>query len=433
MSEDRARRTWATVLRAAVVVAGALPLTGGAPPPKPAGPIVSVVLREGRGTISGALVGVDPGGVSLRLTRADGVADDVSTLRVVGWDRLLRIDGAAGEPPIVGLSDAVWRARTRIERGDTRSAEGLLTELAAKLEGQRGPTAAAVFEGLLRCRAARAARAGAVSAWLSWVVVMERSGGVRPDGAGIAAPTEWLGGAIYGAPMIDMRTGLPPPLPPMWVNEPALVAAASAGEWRRAALADDAVTAASELARWYQVAARFEERGDTDVSEWPREVGTIEGTRIVRWIVQSRVGDASRRAAARAQLQGLIGLETTEPWLEAWCRAAIGRSLIRESDTTERIRGVIEMLHVPARLQSAVPALAATCLAEAAVVLHEFGDESAAARLKQELLEQHADHPAAAWSRLGEIPAAPAAPADGGQAVGAANVRNAGLGAGGPL
>lgn len=431
MSEIRARRIWATVLRAAAVVVGALPLAGVAPRSEPPAPLVSVILREGRGTLSGVLVGVDRGGVSLRLARADGAADEVSSLRVVGWDRLLRIDGAACEPPIPGLSDAVWRARTRIERGDTRGAEGLLTDLAAIMEGQRGPTAAAVFEGLLRCRAARAARSGAISAWLSWVVVMERSGGVRPDAAGIAVPTDWVGGSIAGIPMIDMRTGLAPQLPPMWVNEPALVAAASVGEWRRAALADDAATAAAELARWYQVAARFEERGDTDVSEWPREVGTIEGTRIVRWIVQSRVGDQSRRAAARAQLQGLIGLETTEPWLEAWCRAAIGRSLIRESDLGERIRGVIEMLHVPARLASAVPGLAAVCLAEAAVVMHDMGDGTAAARLKQELLEQHAGDPAAGWSRLGEIPAAPAAQMEGGQSARTRGDGDEGAGKGG--
>lgn len=423
MSEDRKRRAWFTGVHAAVAGAGALvllplgglaPQAGSAPPPRAnEASHATIVMREGRGTLVGKLVGTDHGGVSLRLARADGVADDASTLRIVAWDRLLRVEGGVAAEPIAGMSDAAWRAISRIERGDTWSAEGLLNELAAKCDGQRGPTVAAVYDGLLRCRMARGARAGAVTAWVSWLGVMERSGAVRGEGAGIGLPTEWVGGAIAGAPVVDLRTGLPVDLAPMWVNEPALAASAGAGEWVRAAGTGERGTLAGELAAWYQVAARFEERGDTDVAEWPREAGTIEGARLVRWIVQARVGDAERRAAARTQLQGVMALETTEPWMEAWCRAAIGRSLIRESEPAERVRGVIEMLHVPARLGSASPMLAAVCLAEAAVVMHELGDQAAASSLKQELVASYPGQPAAGWSRLAEIPAAAPTPAGG--------------------
>src|SRR5207248_1943375 len=110
----------------------------------------------------------------------------------IGWDRVQRVEGehAAEADGLAELADRTWRARSRIERGDFASAEPLFEQLFASMTGHDGPTAAIASEGLLRCRLARGAQAGAVWPWLEWLSVIERSGGLSaPASAGAPAPT----------------------------------------------------------------------------------------------------------------------------------------------------------------------------------------------------------------------------------------------------
>lgn len=360
-----------------------------------------VVLREGKGELRGTVVEVGVGGVTV-----DAEENGQNSKRVVGWDRVLRVEGEhAGEAAaMLGAAEELWRVRVRVERGDWPGAESLLAGLWPSIRDQSGPSAVVGLDAALRCRLARGARAGAIGAWLELMGAYERSGAVS-SGVGAAVvvrPSAWVGGVIGGLPALDLRTGLTPSLPPMWVGEPSMAAAAAAGEWMHAPLSAKA-SLVSELAGWYGVAARDEAGGDGARMEWPAGTGGSAGVRLVRLIVQARVGDAAARAGARELLRGIMGSESIEPWEEAWCRAGIGRSLLGETENEQKIAGVIELLHVPARLSGASPYLAGVCLAEAAVAMWDVGDKQAAAALKGELLARHPGHPAASWGRMAEI------------------------------
>ncbi len=355
-----------------------------------------VELREGRGEVAGTVADVSPLGVSV-----DVPTDAKPVRRIVGWDRVKSIGGERAQAAAVfaPLSDAIWRARSRLDRGDWAGAEPLLTPLVDRFEGDsgKGPSAAVVFDGLLRCRLARGARAGSISAWLQLLAVYQRSG---VSGVTWEPPQSWIGGTIDAMPVIDLKTGLAPSLPPIWVGEPGLELAASQGDWSRAAGAGSPV--ASELGAWYTIAGRYEAGS---AIEWPQKWSDAPGPRLVRLIVQARAGDAAQRAAARESILGIMAGDGVESWQESWCRAAIGRSLIREDDPEQKIRGVVQMLHVPARLSRSSPYLAGVCLAECATTMWDLGDPQAAVALKQELAASYPAHPALTWSRLLDIKA----------------------------
>jgi len=373
-----------------------------------------VTLREGKGQVEGSIVDVGPAGV--------GIDVDVAgrkTRRIVGWDRVKSVEGdkAAQPIPMAAMSESLWRARSRLERGDWLAAEPLLIPLenTGSASADSGPTAAVIHEGLLRCRLARNARAGAIGAWLNLLRVYERAGATGE--AGWARPATWIGGTIEAgargagpsAWVMDAAIGLVPALPPIWVGETAMDVAPSRS-W--SAPDSDKTTPlgmADEMALWYAVASRFE-AGEVSI-DWPAARGNSPGVRLARLIVQARTGDAEQRESACDGLRGIMGREGAEPWEESWCRAAIGRSLLRSDDSEARLRGVIQLLHVPARLSDASPHLAAVCLAEAAAAMWELGDRQAAIALKGELTTRFGLHPAAGWAKLRPISSAPAAPA----------------------
>ncbi|MCC6320515.1 MAG: hypothetical protein IT438_03655 [Phycisphaerales bacterium] len=370
--------------------------------------------------VTGVVVSADASGIFIAETVADPKVG-----RLVGWDRVRTVEGpdAAKYEPYRALADRLWRARTRLERGDWLAASGILRELAPAQARRGGPTGAVVFEGLLRCELARGAHAAALGAWFEWLMCMDRSGAISD--AGLTRPGNWVGGAIDSpvgaAIVVDAKTALCPALPPIWVGQTAIDAAVSSGQWETMfpsatrAAGQSASAGSPEEQRANAVTGAYLQlyltaaRAEAGLPVHAPEVGPqVFGVRLVRLIVLARCGDAKQRDAARAGLATLATGQSpdgAEPWVEAWCRAGIGRSLIRETEVPQRVRGVIELLHVPARFASGSPDLAATCLAEAAVTLWELGDQSGAAALKAELLAQYASHPAARWSRLDQITA----------------------------
>ena len=89
--------------------------------------------------------------------------------------------------------------------------------------------------------------------------------------------------------------------------------------------------------------------------------------------------------------------------MECWCRAGIGRSLVRDNDPELRRQGVIQLLHIPARFVRVSPLLASLALAESAVTLHELGDDAGAEAVKGELIDRFPRSAAAGWPRLREV------------------------------
>lgn len=356
-----------------------------------------VLLRGQSEAVAGSVTAVGVEGVTI--TDAEGG----QRVTIVAWDKIRAIKGehASEAESFTSLSEKAWRGVSRVQRDDYAAAEPLLDEVASLLKGKTGPTAATVFEAIVKCRLQRGAVAGATAAWLSWV----ESGADAPD------RSRWLGGSVRSGnggdasargAISDPTLGLVPSLAPIWLEGSIVLAASSELD----GLAISGNERVADLAMLYRMAMRTEASGGTmDAVGLPPLRSTHAGVRLVRDIVVTRVGDADARKNARTALQERINTPEVEPWVEGWCRIALGRSLIREPDEGMKSQGVIHLLHVPARLSNAVPELAPLALAEAAVALDASGDVAGGASVKAEILALYPKHPCLEWAPLRQLKA----------------------------
>lgn len=352
-------------------------------------PVSTITLRGGESAPAYEVRGMSDAGVRVRT----GTTPE----RVLSWDRVERIEGplAAEAKGYMAIADAAWRARLRLERGDCASAEAIYEDLFKTFAGQSGPTAAAIAEGLMRCRLRRGAQAAATGAWVAWVeaaiplqdYVSELNARDLPD-----------------CPMfIDPITGLVPALPPMMMSTPATQAFARGDllprDSKTGAPLLTADTPAGQLASLYRRAALFESKQKLPELEESIRGSSHPGVLFVSQIVIARTGDVAERQSARASLRTILNA-SPPPWQEAWIRVAIGRSLLRESSTDEQLLGIAEMLHLPARLSRINPYLTGLALAESAVAVLRHGDTNGAIKLRQILVDRFPSHPALDWEPI---------------------------------
>jgi hypothetical protein len=190
------------------------------------------------------------------------------------------------------------------------------------------------------------------------------------------------------SPVIDEASGLVPALPPMALAWPALSGLATEGD---ASLRSGR---AGALAALYSHAARFELGEPSTLASPTDQHWSVQ---LVYDIVLARTGDAAQRRQARDRLSRRI-TQGADPWVEAWCRAGIGRSLVKESSAEDRLLGVLELLHVPARFEESQAYLSGVALGECVIVLSELGDDSSAKVLARELAQRYRGHPVLDWA-----------------------------------
>ena len=323
---------------------------------------------------TGSVIDAPIEGVSL-----DGVAIGGAAPRVLGWDAVYFARGEGAEEVEVyrDWSDDVWRAKSRLMRGDLELASPLFDELFARLmrDGVAGPTGLVIAEGALRCRVWENRHSDAIEAWAAALRIRET--GQRQSGESGAAG------------VIDARTLLVPTLPPMWLE-----GSAAAVQVHESLERSGGSESSQAILNLYRVCAGHDAGRDV---EWSLEAGRFgEGYEFVDTIIRARDSDARTRSAARAQLTGIIK-EKSGTWQEAWARAALGRSLLMEESREERDRGVLHLLHVPARFARAQPHLAAVSLAEAGRALHRHGDHESVSQILLELRNRYPQHGAADW------------------------------------
>lgn len=319
-----------------------------------------VELRGERAPVDGAIIGLG----------VDGV--EVDGLGVISWDRVRDIDGeweAMFERDFREYADKAWRARTRLERGDTILAEPLFEELFATYGYRQSELAGIISEGLLRCRLRRDAQALAVEAWLSLLA------------------------SSHPSPIMDRETGLVPTLAPIWLPSDSIAIV-------RVAPPEDADDRLLSLAAWYAAAADFEAGREAHLP--PRETSD-RGLALVADIVSARAGDeATRRRARQALRTRAQAREGT--WVEAWSLAGLGRSLIREGEDDQVREGVVYLLSVAARFSRQTPYLCGVCLAEAAGALEAvLGDTEGARAVARELARSYPEHPALGWEPIRDL------------------------------
>jgi hypothetical protein len=356
-----------------------------------------VDLRGGEQTPPGDIVSITDEGVSLGAT---GAAYGAAQTLIIGWDWVRAVHGPMAEraAPFLAAAEQAWRARTRLERGDPIAAEPLFEKLFEHYRGQRGPTAAVVAEGLLRCRLRQAAHVGAIDPWLALL-------DAAPDPTTPVFHQSWAMDAGL-SPVIDPATGLVAALPPMWVSWPSVDAYARATPWTGAAPSVKPGPGAGRvamLATLYHQAACAEAGLAVSVTEPP---SADPGVQLVAQIVLARTGDAERRSAARKALLERLrpaaagagqAPSPPAPWMEAWIHAAIGRSLLKEESEDQKQQGIIELLKLPARFSPVHPYLAGLAIAEASVELRLQGDHDGADILAREVLELYPTHPVLHW------------------------------------
>jgi hypothetical protein len=359
----------------------------------------TLVMRAGSPPPAGEVTAVDAQGVTVTLagptpTLPANPANKTpprapsSTTTIVAWDRVAGIEGslASAAAPFMPNAERLWRARSRLDRGDVVGAEPLFEELFPAFAGQRGPTAAAATGGLLRCRLGTGAQTAAVAPWLAYINAL---GDNDQPSLASADPDPTAPAAI------DPATGLAPSLPPIWVNLPAVQSLAR-GPWPMNA-GGDVRPRAALLSAYYEQAARFE-------SGLPIQIPTANVERddavaLVREMVMSRIGDETQRGVARQALSARLK-KRIAPWTEAWVRTALGRSMLLESARDTQLLGIAELAELPARLERVNPYLTGIALAEAAVAAAKLGDPAGATALRNELSDRFPGHPALEWEPL---------------------------------
>lgn len=353
--------------RVLCIIAAALPLAQNAAH-------AQVELRGGA-FIEDAVVGVSPAGVEVR--PAEGAP------RTLGWDRVKRVAGdfEGDARAFERLADDLWRAASRLERGDVAMAAPIFDRLwdAAlaneadphTVHGVRlvGPTGLAIARGAAAVRVSQGRLPEAVEPWAASVAL-------RRSLAGDAAADDGL---------------LDPALPPVFVQSVATEKLARATP--PAVVASDPL--ASALFDAYRAAAagacgeRVEVASQRD-ADAPAEVA------FVRDIVAAQYGDDQQRSGVASRLREVVRQREGE-WREAWARAGLGIDAVRHGEGRDRLAGALDLLHLPARFSSTQPYLAGLGLAWAAVALDAERDGAHAADLRDELASRYPSSPAIGW------------------------------------
>lgn len=342
------------IARPLIVIGAAMWLAGAA--------TADVVLRGGR-VVDAPIVSIGPQGVELG-------GDKPSML---SWDRikLVRGERASEADPYLELAEDLWRARTRLERGDVALAEPVFESAFESMRGKTGATSLLAAEGLLRCRLARGATAAALDPWLD--AFRQRRAGARAS---------W-----DGPPALDERLHLSPLLPPIYEDD---ATARAVVDRPVRATGDAAADAADALHRCAALAALGEGDAPPDLSA---EALADETVAFLRSLVLAQCGEERERRSARESLERTLTNDLGS-WREPWRRVAIGRAMLLEEDEPERRRGVLHLLHAAARFRGSQPALASIALGDAASALGSLGETGEAASLDR--LAQAEPAPAAA-------------------------------------
>jgi len=338
----------------------------------------AVMLRSGE-TIFGTVEAMDSGSLALRRAvdrnAVRPAASDVPAAQVadrIGWDRIASIeceDGTGRWPDVerfLAAGERLWRARTRLERGDAtlagRAIEGSWTPMTAD-----GPTAAVAAMVELQVALASRDQARAVAAHFEALRLRRR---------GFDAPSlvEWLepapNGAFVRRPVVDSSTPLCPLLPPFARSDEQRIEMLAAldhfdvrgdaelDELRLAfAAAVDPTRAAPEAPR---SAARGADRGEEQDSQ-----RTLDFLRALREARSADPAERRRGADAIAQMRRRL-----PEWSEAWGRFAVGCGLLLDATPESVVDAQLELLHLPARFSESQPflaPLAASMAAQASV------------------------------------------------------------------
>jgi hypothetical protein len=341
---------------------------------------VAVARRAGATPVVGISAIADSRGIEVRLASGGSA--------LVGWDEVLSFEsgGVEARPELRGLDASayaaelargkdLWRARIRIERGDTALARPLLEKHWAALRAADGPAAVLCAEGLLECALGQGDLRGAVEPWLA--VVRHREAGAPARLATAEA-------------RVDPATGLLPALSPFVPakSRAQILAACDAA----AAEGGPAVQLASTLRALIEASGggaaasspQAPAGGARPAKRGAKEVSAQE------WLALLLAIETAPDAKARSAAIGDFDRASEEPpaFLAAWRLAAIGanaarlaRASVGTGRASELERAALELLAVPASGLDRTGLVDAYALEAAEGLLREAGDNASAAQI----------------------------------------------------
>ena len=341
---------------------------------------VVVARRAGATPVVGISAIADSRGIEVHLASGGSA--------LVGWDEVLSFEsgGVEARPELRGLDPSayaselargkdLWRARIRIERGDTALARPLLEKHWAALRAADGPAAVLCAEGLLECALGQGDLRGAVEPWLA--VVRHREAGAPARLATAEA-------------RVDPATGLLPALSPFVPakSRAQILAACDAA----AAEGGPAVQLASTLRALIEASGggaaasspQAPAGGARPAKRGAKEVSAQE------WLALLLAIETAPDAKARSAAIGDFDRANEEPpaFLAAWRLAAIGanaarlaRASVGTGRASELERAALELLAVPASGLDRTGLVDAYALEAAEGLLREAGDNASAAQI----------------------------------------------------
>ncbi|MFO0962464.1 MAG: hypothetical protein U0625_06095 [Phycisphaerales bacterium] len=344
----------------------------------------SVELRGSAGVLEGEVRVLGAAGIELRSRRGG-----VEATQVIPWSEVRALASAASDPVAqrwLAAGEALWRARTRLARGDAGFAREPLAQAAQAWRG-----AAPCPDGLFAAAQQAQALLRAGQAAEAVAPAFEALRILRAPGAAVDAAT-------LPPRIADALAMLPPALAPsaLTPQEAAAVAAALAAmdfgadaPLRAAAQAYAAVAMAGGAPAAAPAAAPAPGTAPaaTDAAASRAEAAQRATLAALEALRDLRSPDAKVRAAGRAALAK--ARRTMPAWFEPWARFALGQSLGGETEAAVRDRGLALLLSVAAADARDQPWLAARARAEGARLLTQAGNTAGAKRLL-------ADAPAAA-------------------------------------
>jgi hypothetical protein len=331
-----------------------------------------VHLRDGAASVDAVRVAFRPG--ALEVVTPVGETLSFTLDRVAGIDDLtdpILIDQWNTRQPI---AVDVWRARTRLQRGDPGLALALFQRrFAPELGDARDHELALIIsEGLLRCLIESADTEAILPAALETIRL--RRAGITTDRF-LDLPS-----------IIDERVWLLPELPPIATNE-ALVERLE-DDLRHWRIDSDPVV--SRLAELYAAMNRHSVRPS----------GSMEpGVVLIESILGTRALDSRLRRESLRTLRELSKAEETPEFIESWDAWFAATSNLASGEMSPDLV-VLDLLKLPAIHQKSSPILAQRAVDLSARILAREGREDESITLRRFLQESPRQVPATLTPRL---------------------------------
>lgn len=317
----------------------------------------TVHRRGGNQPINGVNIDLLPDGV---LVEREGGAK-----QLVPWDMVREIDDITNAADrtywsrVSPMSEDLWRARTRLQRGDGRLAGPLFEKYFDQVRDEAADSELAliVSEGLLRSRLASGELEKALPCAMETIRL--RRAGITTDRY-LGLPT-----------IVDETLWVVPTLPPMASDRSARNALAmSLSPW---SASDDQHVAS--LSRAYAAIATSRPIPSPD---------DATGIALVKASLSALSPDPQARLDARAALAAAAAEEGAPAFIDAWRSWFVAHSMLLEEEVDLDLV-LLELLRIPAIHAFSDPALASRAVSAAASALDRAGRVREADLLRREL------------------------------------------------